>query len=139
MWHHVVFYRCHGQSVVGYAEDWLHLSGCLIKLLARLGFEYRNPKPLPKVAPADKRAEFIARHKRLITELSDDEAVYFADAVHPDCQTRPAFDRVKMSRSSSFIRNARAALSLRRGRPPLCQGSCPLLYFSSISQVGGIG
>jgi hypothetical protein len=23
--------------------------------------------------------------------------------------------------------------------PPLCQGSCPLLYFSSISQVGGIG
>ncbi|MFN3847197.1 MAG: hypothetical protein ACK4RZ_15465, partial [Paracoccaceae bacterium] len=24
-------------------------------------------------------------------------------------------------------------------RPPLCQGSCPLLYFSSISQVGGIG
>ena len=24
-------------------------------------------------------------------------------------------------------------------RVPLCQGSCPLLYFSSISQVGGIG
>jgi hypothetical protein len=24
-------------------------------------------------------------------------------------------------------------------RIPLCQGSCPLLYFSSISQVGGIG
>ena len=22
---------------------------------------------------------------------------------------------------------------------PLCQGRCPLLYFSSISQVGGIG
>ena len=22
---------------------------------------------------------------------------------------------------------------------PLCQGSCPLLHFSSISQVGGIG
>jgi IS5 family transposase len=22
---------------------------------------------------------------------------------------------------------------------PLCQGSCPLLYFYSISQVGGIG
>ena len=23
--------------------------------------------------------------------------------------------------------------------PPLCQGSCPLLYFFCISQVGGIG
>ena len=25
------------------------------------------------------------------------------------------------------------------GDVPLCQGSCPLLYFSSIFQVGGIG
>jgi len=24
-------------------------------------------------------------------------------------------------------------------RGPLCQGSCPLIYFSSIFQVGGIG
>ena len=61
-------------------------SGC-IKLLARLGFEYRKPKPLPKVASADKQAEFIARHKRLMSELSDDEAVYSADAVHRN--TRP--------------------------------------------------
>jgi hypothetical protein len=26
-----------------------------------------------------------------------------------------------------------------KGRCPLCQGGCPLLYFSSILQVGGIG
>ena len=69
-------------------------SGC-IKLLARLGFESRKPKPLPKVAPTDKQAEFIARHKRLMSELSNDEAVYFADAVHPEYQTKPAFGWVK--------------------------------------------
>ncbi len=28
---------------------------------------------------------------------------------------------------------------LGQATDPLCQGSCPLLYFSSISQVGGIG
>ncbi|MFU8825319.1 helix-turn-helix domain-containing protein [Yoonia sp.] len=33
-------------------------SGC-IKLLARLGFEYRKPKGLPRVASADKQAAFI--------------------------------------------------------------------------------
>ena len=34
-------------------------SGC-IKLLARLGFEYRKPKPLPRVASAEKQTAFIA-------------------------------------------------------------------------------
>lgn len=34
-------------------------SGC-IKLLARLGFEYRKPKGLPRIASAEKQAEFIA-------------------------------------------------------------------------------
>ena len=67
----------------------------LHQLLARLGFEYRKPKPVPKVAPADKQAEFIALYERLMNELSDEEAVYFADAVHPEYQTKPAFGWVK--------------------------------------------
>ena len=69
-------------------------SGC-IKLLTRLGFEYRKPKPLPKVASAEKQADFIALYERLMTELDADEAVYFADAVHPEYQTKPAFGWVK--------------------------------------------
>lgn len=69
-------------------------SGC-IKLLARLGFEYRKPKPLPQVAPAEKQEEFIALYERLMNTLPADEAVYFADAVHPEYQTKPAFGWVK--------------------------------------------
>ena len=69
-------------------------SGC-IKLLARLGFEYRKPKALPRVSSAEKQAEFIALYERLMTELGVDEAVYFADAVHPEYQTKPAFGWVK--------------------------------------------
>ena len=77
----------------GFGLQYSH-SGC-IKLLARLGFEYRKPKPVPKVASAEKQAEFIALYERLMNELSDDEAVYFADAVHPEYQTKPAFGWVK--------------------------------------------
>lgn len=73
--------------------DYSH-SGCL-KLLARLGFEYRKPKGLPRVAPAEKQAEFIALYERLLNELGADEAVYFADAVHPEYQTKPAYGWVK--------------------------------------------
>ncbi len=69
-------------------------SGCL-KLLARLGFEYRKPGPLPKVAAAEKQAAFIAAYERLLNGLGVDEAVYFADAVHPEYQSKPAFGWVK--------------------------------------------
>ena len=37
-------------------------SGC-IKLLVLLGFEYRKPKALPRVADVAKQAEFIAMYK----------------------------------------------------------------------------
>ena len=69
-------------------------SGCL-KLLARLGFEYRKPKALSKVADEQKQAEFIAKYEALMNALDEDEAVYFADAVHPEHQVRPAYGWVR--------------------------------------------
>ena len=64
-------------------------SGC-IKLLARLGFEYRKPKALPRVANVEKQAAFIAFYENLLNNLPADEAVYFSDAVHPEYQSKPA-------------------------------------------------
>ena len=69
-------------------------SGC-VKLLGRLGFEYRKPRALPRVADVAKQAEFIAMYENMLNSLADDEAVYFADAVHPEYQSKPAFGWVK--------------------------------------------
>ena len=69
-------------------------SGC-IKLLARLEFEYRKPKALLRAVPAERQEEFIPFYSRLLNDLGKDEAVYFADAVHPEYQTKPAFGWVK--------------------------------------------
>jgi transposase len=82
-------------------------SGC-IKLLAQLGFGYRRPKALPRVADVAKQAEFIAMYENMLNFLADDKAVYFApsrrlqanscqamDAVHPEYQSKPAFGWVK--------------------------------------------
>ncbi|WP_420011387.1 IS630 family transposase [Tateyamaria sp.] len=69
-------------------------SGCL-KLLARLGFEYRKPKGLPRVSCAEQQAAFIDMYERLLNGLGADEAVYFADAVHPEYQTKPSYGWVK--------------------------------------------
>ncbi len=65
-------------------------SGC-VKLLRRLGFEYRKPMALPTVADEAKQTEFIAMYESLLNGLADDETVYFADAVHPEYQNKPAF------------------------------------------------
>jgi len=83
--------RSHIASEVGL--EYSH-SGC-IKLLARLGFEYCKPKALPRAVPAERQEEFIALYTCLLNDLGEDEAVYFADAVHPEYQTKPAFGWVK--------------------------------------------
>ena len=80
-------------------------SGC-IKLLARLGFEYRKPKPLPRVASAEKQRDFIALYEKLMRELPADEAVYFADAVHPEYQSKPAFGWVKAGSNPAVLSTA---------------------------------
>ena len=69
-------------------------SGCE-KLLALLGFEYRKPKALPRVADVAKQGEFIAMYENMLNSLADDEAVYFADAVHLEYQSKPASGWVK--------------------------------------------
>lgn len=62
----------------------------LIKYLKRLGFEYRKPKALPAQANVAAQEAFIAAYEALLNGLSANEVVYFADAVHPEYQSRPA-------------------------------------------------
>ena len=69
-------------------------SGCL-KLLARLGFEYRKPKSLRHVASAEQQAEFLDMCERLLKRMPADEALYFTDPVHAEYQTKPAYGWVK--------------------------------------------
>ena len=69
-------------------------SGC-IKLLHRLGFEYKKPKALPRVADEEAQQAFIELYEDLQRTLPEDEMIYFADAVHPEYQTRPAHGWIK--------------------------------------------
>ena len=90
-----------------------------IKLMARLGFVYKKPKLLPLQASSDAQEKFIADYDNLCTELPPDEAIVFADAVHPEHQSRPAHgwfpkDRQPVLAANSGRRrmNIHAALNL---------------------------
>jgi transposase len=61
----------------------------LIALLHRLGLEHRKPEAVSrKLDPATQQA-FIDAYEGLLKTLPDDEAVLFADAVHPTHGARP--------------------------------------------------
>jgi transposase len=61
----------------------------LIALLHRLGMEHRKPKAISRKLDPAKQAAFIKAHDALMNRLSADEAVIFADAVHPTHAVRP--------------------------------------------------
>ena len=61
----------------------------LIVLLHRLGLEYRKPKAVSRKLDEARQQAFIEDYNALLNRLGDDEAVMFADAVHPTHAVRP--------------------------------------------------
>ncbi len=102
-------------------------SGC-VALLHRLGFEYKRPESLPARSDEAKQAAFISRYDQLLNGLAADEVVYFADAVHPEYQSRPTHgwvrkgDKVALRGTSGRQRlNLHAALNLENFHCPLVE------------------
>lgn len=61
----------------------------LIALLHRLGMEHRKPKAISRKLDPAKQEAFIKEYEALMNRIFDDEAVIFADAVHPTHAVRP--------------------------------------------------
>ena len=61
----------------------------LIALLHRLGMEHRKPNVVSRKLDPEKQAAFIKAYEDLLNHMADDEAVLFADAVHPTHAVRP--------------------------------------------------
>jgi transposase len=61
----------------------------LIALLHRLGMEHRKPKAISRKLDPKKQAAFITAYEDLLNQLEADEAVIFAEAVHPTHAVRP--------------------------------------------------
>ena len=123
-------YRDTGEVAAHIAATWGVIyshSGC-IKLMHRLGFEYKRPESLPAQADEAEQAAFIEAYDKLLNGLEADEVVYFADAVHPEYQSRPVHgwvkkgDKVALRRTSGRQRiNLHGALNLENFHCPLVQ------------------
>lgn len=74
-------------------------------LLHRLGFVYKKPKHVPgKLDPAKQEA-FLAEYEKLRKNKSENDPVYFADAVHPQFNSIPAYGWIKRGKDKELKSN----------------------------------
>ena len=62
----------------------------LIKLMNRIGFDWKKPESVPGKIDVETQQKFIDAHEDLRNSLGPDEAVVYVDAVHPTHQAQPA-------------------------------------------------
>lgn len=84
---------------------------CLIKLMNRVGFDWKKPESVPVRIDAQTQRQFIAAHEDLRNSLGADEAVVYVGAVHPTHQAKPS--------GRWLPRGERCALATSSGRDRL--------------------
>jgi len=95
----------------------------LIALLHRLGLEYHKPNVIARKLDVAKQKAFIESYEKLLNSLGDNEAVLFADAVHPTHAARPVGcwapkqDKLAIEQTSGRQRiNIHGAVDLETGQ-----------------------
>ena len=78
----------------------------LIKLLHRLGFAYKKTTLVAPKADPQKQVEFVAQLNQQIRQLPEGEVIYFADAVHPQHNTRPAQGWIEVGKQRPIACNS---------------------------------
>ena len=70
----------------------IHYSPTGVKeLLHRLGFVYKKPKHVPGKLDSEAQAAFLEEYERLKETKGENDPIYFADAVHPQFNSIPAW------------------------------------------------
>src|SRR6201987_1081172 len=94
-----------------------------VALLHRLGLEYHKPQVIPRKLDEAKQKAFIGAYDKLLNSLGDNEAVLFADAVHPTHAARavgcwaPKQDNLAIEQTSGRERiNIHGAIDLETGQ-----------------------
>jgi len=104
-----------------------------IKLMHRLDFVYKRPELLPAEADEDKQRDFIESYQTLQHHLPDDEVIYFADAVHPEHQSRPAHGWIRKGEKIALKRNSGRKRVNIHGAVNLENFHCPVVEADRIN------
>jgi transposase len=94
----------------------------LIKLMHRIGFDWKKPETVPGKIDVETQQRFIEKHEDLRNSIGADEAIVYVDAVHPTHQSNPGGrwlprgDRCAVATASGRERlNLHGAIDLETG------------------------
>lgn len=74
----------------------------LVPLLHRLGFCYKKTKQVPCEANVSEQEAFVKSFEELLMNKTDKEAVFFADSVHPQHNTRSTYAWVEKGKEKEI-------------------------------------
>ena len=75
-------------------------------LLKRMGFRYKKTRTVPSKSNTEKQEEWVSKFKEEMTQLTDNEEVYFSDGVHPMHNTRPEYGWIKIGQDYEIPANS---------------------------------
>lgn len=75
-------------------------------LVHRLGFRYKKTRTVPCKADAEKQQQWVSEFEQTMSQLSEDEEIYFIDGVHPMHNTRPESGWIKKGEAYEFPANS---------------------------------
>ena len=74
-------------------------------ILEKLGFVYKKTSELPGKFDAAEQAAFLAEMRPFLTDIAENEVVLFADAVHPQHNTRSSYAWIKKGQEKFISSN----------------------------------
>ena len=80
------------------------LSG-ITDLLHRMGFSYKKPTHVPGKQDIAQQAAFLAKYKRIKARKGKNDAIYFADATHPQHNSIPSYGWIKTGQDKELKAN----------------------------------
>ena len=93
--------------------DVRYTRSAIIKIMHRIGMEFKKPKMVSQKMDVAKQQAFIEMYNKLLKSLSDDEAVMFIDAVHPTHAARPVGCWAPSIRRTRFAPSDAGRLKIR--------------------------
>lgn len=75
----------------------------LVPLLHQLGFSYKKTKLVPCEADKEKQEIFVETLNNLLEGLKSEESIYFADAVHPQHNTKSSYAWIEKGQEKEIL------------------------------------
>jgi len=92
-------------DIIAYVEARWSVSYCvpgMNKWLHRNGFSYKKPKGHPYKADKEQQKQFIEKYNQLKEALQTDDAIYFADSVHPSQATKLSYGWIRKGKDKKL-------------------------------------